>query len=93
MSLWELRAARRQLAAEGRALIDERALFAARAANEALVASATTETRRQRREVVKRQRRLAEAADIAPVLTPQPVAETEEGRAPVSDFQVEIEPW
>jgi putative transposase len=93
MSLWELRAARRQLAAEGRQLVDERALFAARAANAALVAGAGTETRRQRREAVKRGRRQAEAADVAPATEAQPASEHEEGRPAVSDFKVEIEPW
>jgi putative transposase len=94
MSIWELRAAQRRLAAQGRASVDEAALFAAREANLALVATAATETRRQRRGAVRRQRHQAEA----PLVT---VAdEVARGEPPPSEavdepslFKVEIEPW
>jgi putative transposase len=93
MSLWELKAARRSLVAEGRALVDERALFAARAANEALTTRATAETRRQRRNAVKRQRHLTEARIVAPASAPAAAAESEVSPAATADFHVEIEPW
>ena len=94
MSIWELRAAQRRLAAEGRASVDEAALFAAREANLALVATAATETRRQRREAVKRQRHQAEAkwvtvADDVARSEPRPSETADEP----SLFKVEIEPW
>ncbi|CAN7659828.1 DDE-type integrase/transposase/recombinase [Phenylobacterium sp. LjRoot225] len=93
MSLWDLRAARRRLVAEGRGLVDEEALFAARAANEELTSRAKAETRRQRREAVRRQRHRTEAASVAApsstAIAPEPVDST----AAATDFHVEIEPW
>jgi len=94
MSLWELRAAQRRLVAEGRASVDEAALFAAREANQVLIATAASETRRRRRASVRDQRHQAEAvtATVAPETArpdEQPFV-TEDG---FSGFKVEIEPW
>jgi putative transposase len=74
--------------------VDEAALFAAREANLALVATAAKETRRQRRESVKRQRHQAEVqlvtvANDAVPSDPSPLETVEEP----SLFKVEIEPW
>jgi putative transposase len=94
MSLWELRAAQRRLVAEGRASVDEAALFAAREANLALIATATSETRRRRRASVRRQRHQAEAVTA----TVAPESARPDERPPVTEdglsaFKVEIEPW
>ena len=95
MSLWELLAARRRVRAEGRAQVDEAALFAAREANHALVATAASESRRMRRVSVRRERHRAE-------VKPAPIAESpillDAGDAPAPAapspaFVVEIEPW
>ena len=95
MSLWELLAARRRLRAEGRAQVDEAALFAAREANGALVATAARETRRVRREAVRRDRHRAEvtfATAVESETSPEPV-DTGAPTNPTSAFVVEIEPW
>jgi putative transposase len=95
MSLWELLAARRRLRAEGRAQVDEAALFAAREANHALVATAASESRRMRRESVRRERHRAEAKP-APIPESQIPADPGDATAPASPasaFVVEIEPW
>ncbi len=95
MSLWELLAARRRLRAEGRTQVDEAALFAAREANGALVATAARESRRVRREAVRRDRHRAEvkpAAAIESQISPEPVASGAQTEPP-SAFIVEIEPW
>lgn len=59
MSLWELQAARRRLAAEGAAHVKEEALFEARARNVELVTRAKRETRRRRRDAERRDRSYA----------------------------------
>ena len=95
MSLWELLAARRRLRAEGRAQVDEAALFAAREANHALVATAASESRRVRRESVRRERHRAEVKPT-PIVESQVPAEPDDVIAlanPASMFVVEIEPW
>jgi putative transposase len=95
MSLWELRAARRRLRAEGRAQVDEAALFAAREANGALVATAARESRRIRRESVRRQRHRAEvkpAPTAEGEIPPEPI-DAGAPTNPTSGFVVEIEPW
>jgi putative transposase len=95
MSLWELRAARRRLVAEGRSQVDEAALFEARGANEALVASTAHRSSTSRREQVRRERHRA-AAQTAPVRedqAPAAPAEAVAPRVPSPDFVVEIEPW
>ena len=95
MSLWELLAARRRLRAEGRAQVDEAALFAAREANHALVATAASESRRMRRESVRRERHRAEVKQ-APIAEGDASAEPPDAAAPTSPapaFAVEIEPW
>ena len=95
MSLWELLAARRRLRAEGRAQVDEAALFAAREANGALVATAARESRRIRRESVRRERHRAEVkpAPAAESETPLEPVDTGAPTNPTSAFVVEIEPW
>jgi len=95
MSLWELLAARRRLRAEGRAQVDEAALFAAREANGALVATAARESRRIRRESVRRERHRAEVklAPTAESETPPEPVDTGTPTNPTSAFVVEIEPW
>jgi putative transposase len=95
MSLWELLAARRRLRAEGRAQVDEAALFAAREANGALVATAARESRRMRRESVRRERHRAEVkpAPTAESETPPEPVDTGAPTNPTSAFVVEIEPW
>ncbi|OYX04277.1 MAG: integrase [Caulobacter vibrioides] len=95
MSLWELRAARRRLRAEGRAQVDEAALFAAREANGALVATAARESRRIRRESVRRERHRAEvkpAPTAEDEIPPEPI-DVGAPTNPTSGFVVEIEPW
>ena len=95
MSLWELLAARRRLRAEGRAQVDEAALFAAREANGALVATAAGESRRIRRESVRRERHRAEVKPVPAAesqVPPEPV-DTGAQTNPASAFVVEIEPW
>jgi putative transposase len=64
MSLWELQAAKRRLAAEGAANVNEEALFEARRRNGELVAGAKSETRRQRRDAERRNRGYATARVI-----------------------------
>ena len=56
LALWEIRAARRALVAEGRASIDEAALIAARQANAELVAQGQRMTRRERLNAERRVR-------------------------------------
>lgn len=95
MSLWELLAARRRLRAEGRAQVDEAALFAAREANGALVATAARESRRIRRESVRRERHRAEVKPAPPAesaMPPEPF-DARGPTSPTSEFVVEIEPW
>lgn len=65
-SLWELKAARRRLIAEGAALVDEDALFEARRRNAELVATAKSETRRRRRDTERRERGYAGAQSAWP---------------------------
>ena len=96
VSLWELRAARHALRVAGRASIDEVALFSARAANQALVANAKSETRRRLRDIVRQARHkeqspirsIAIAGDDIP-------AESDASEDTVLDgeFKVVIEPW
>ena len=95
MSLWELLAARRRLRAEGRAQVDEAALFAAREANGALVATAVRESRRIRRESVRRERHRAEVKAPPAAESQIPPEPVDEGAPtnPTSAFVVEIEPW
>jgi putative transposase len=95
MSLWELRSARRRLAADGRSLVDEAALFEARDANQALVASAAQKSRKSRRELIRRERHRAEA-QTAPVMDerdPPAPAEATTPNPAARPFVVEIEPW
>jgi putative transposase len=91
ISLWELRAARRRLAAAGATHVNEDALFEARRRNAELVASAKRETRRQRRDAERRDRGYAAAKmqDPPPQLGPEPPAPL----APISGRVGEIEPW
>ena len=97
MSIYvELLAARRRLRAEGRAQVDEAALFAAREANHALVATA----RRARAvgcgaSLVGRERHRAEVKP-APIAEGEAPTEPPDATAPInpgSAFVVEIEPW
>ncbi len=93
MSLWELRAARRRLAAEGAAHVNEDALFEARRRNAELVAGAKSETRRQRRDAERRDRGYVAAAKIQ---DPPPQPDLEPAcapLAPISGRVGEIEPW
>jgi putative transposase len=91
MSLWELRAARRRLATEGAAYVDEAALFEARQRNADLVANAKRETRRQRRDAERRDRGYASARmPGAPLQSePEPASPASPTRGRVGD----IEPW
>jgi putative transposase len=95
MSLWELRAARRRLVAEGRSQIDETALFEARVANAALVANAAHKSSKSRRELVRRERHRADArtAPVTEDQDPPPPAEATAPRVAGPAFAVEIEPW
>jgi len=90
MSLWELQAARRRLAAEGAAHVNEDALFEARRRNVELVGRAKSETRRQRRDAERRAR--GYAAVLAPD-PPQPDPEPAASLAPISGRVGEIEQW
>jgi putative transposase len=81
MSLWELQAARRRLAAEGAAHVDEEALFEARRRNIELVTRAKSETRRQRRDGERRARGYAAA------LAPAPPQRELEPAAPIAHYR------
>lgn len=90
MSLWELQAAKRRLAAEGAANVNEEALFEARRRNGELVAGAKSETRRQRRDAERRNRGYATARVIdAPPADPEPAASL----GPINGRIGEIEQW
>lgn len=91
MSLWELRAARRRLAAEGAAHVNEDALFEARQRNAELVANAKRETRRQRRDAERRDRGYATAKMHGGPLHPEP--EPASPASPTSCRVGDIEPW
>ena len=90
MSLWELQAARRRLAAEGAAHVNEDALFEARRRNVELVGQAKSETRRQRRDAERRARGYAAALAPEP---PQPDPEPAAALGPISGQVGEIEQW
>lgn len=90
MSLWELQAARRRLAAEGAAHVNEDALFEARRRNVELVGRARSETRRQRRDAERRDRGYAAALAPDP---PQPDPEPAASLGPISGRVGEIEQW
>lgn len=90
MSLWELRAARRRLADEGMAHVDEDALFEARRRNAELGAAAKRETRRQRRDAERRDRGYATAKMQGAPLQPEPEPAVP---APISGRVGDIEPW
>jgi putative transposase len=90
MSLWELQAARRRLAAEGAANVNEEALFEARRRNAELVAGAKAETRRRRRNTERRDRGYAAAMVIDP---PRPEPESAEQTGAISGRIGEIEQW
>ena len=90
MSLWELQAAKRRLAAEGAANVNEETLFEARRRNVELVAGARGETRRQRRDAERRNRGYATArATDAPPADPEPAASL----GPINGRIGEIEQW
>lgn len=90
MSLWELQAARRRLAVEGAANVNEDALFEARQRNLELVARAESETRRQRRDAERRARGYGTARVDAP---PQIDEEPATLPGPISGRVGEIEQW
>ncbi len=90
MSLWELQAARRCLAAEGAANVNEDALFEARRRNLELVARAKNETRRQRRDAERGRRGYATARVDDP---PQIDAQSATPPGPISGRVGEIEQW
>ncbi len=80
LALWEIRAARKALAAEGRASVDEAALITARKANADLVAQVRCLTRRDRLLAERRDRGYGQAralANVAHVETLAPVDEPE----------------
>ena len=90
MSLWELKAAKRRLAAEGAGNVNEEALFEARRRNGELVAGAKSETRRQRRDAERRNRGYATAGVTdAPQTDPEPAASL----GPINGRIGEIEQW
>jgi putative transposase len=90
MSLWELQAARRRLAAEGAANVNENALFEARRRNLELVARAKNETRRQRRDAERRGRGYATArVDDPPRIDAEPATPP----GPIRGRVGEIEQW
>ena len=79
----------------GRAQVDEAALFAAREVNGILVATAARESRRIRRESVRRERHWAEVkpASTAESETPPEPFDASAPTNLTSTFVVEIEPW
>lgn len=78
LALWEIRAARRTLVAEGRASIDEAALIAARLANAELVAQGKRMTRRERLNAERRVRGHGRVTDSGQTAAPRTLAEIDE---------------
>jgi len=73
MSLWELKAAQRRLVADGKRLVCEEDIFAARQQNADLVMQSKSETRRHRRQNERQLRGYDLAAGILPVAWPAEV--------------------
>lgn len=79
-SIWELRAARKQLEAEGRREIDENALFDAIKKMRMLQETSTKETKRARR---TKERRRIHGSAASPVMPPEPSSDSSiEGEPP-----------
>lgn len=78
LALWEIRAARRALVAEGRANIDEAALIAARQANAELVAQGQRMTRRERLNAERRVRGHGLATDPGQTAVPRALGAVDE---------------
>ena len=92
LALWEIRAARRALVAEGRASIDEAALIAARQANAELVAQGQRMTRRERLNAERRVRGQSLAPGSGLTAVPRALAAVDEPISIGVDVGA-IEPW
>ena len=87
LALWEIRAARKALAAEGRASVNEAALIAARQANADLVAQGRRLTRRDRLQAERRHRGYGQARALTndgQVEMPAPSTSSRSSTAPMS---------
>lgn len=98
LSLWELKAARRRLAADGKKLVREEDIFAARQQNADLVRQSQSETRRHRRQNERKTRGYDLAAETAPLTGPiQEIPKNVPDPMPSKDPTVartgEIETW